>query len=48
MVTFGGLLVSNVILNETLFYISGPQLTFTMDSFLVTGLSYEQTNPSTD
>ena len=48
MVTFGGLLVLNVVLNETLFYISGPQLTFIMNSFLAAGLSYEQTNPSTN
>lgn len=47
MVSFGGLLISNCILNEKLFYISGPALTFNLDSFMIAGVSYEQTNPTT-
>ena len=46
-ITIGGLQVANSILNETLFYITGPQLTFVVDTFGIAGLSYEQVNPTT-
>ena len=45
-ITFVSFLVSDTILNDKLFYVSGTSLSFHIASFAISNLSYEEANPT--
>ena len=46
LLSFQGLSISDSVLSENLFSVSGPSLSFLVDGLAVSGLSYNETNPT--